>query len=125
MDLKRNLSTEHQLPGDAKRPDDALLDKPRTPEDEDGERGRRPAIAGNGEVHGSGSGAGGGGAAEDYDGDPAGGRGGLVEAPDASNGEEDRLHQAVETQGHPVSPEDYPEPNLMPQADKGMASPDR
>lgn len=120
MDLKRNYSTEHQPPGDAKRPDDALLDKRRTPEDEDSERGTRPFIAGNGEVHGSGSGAGGGGASEDYDGDPAGGRGGLTEAPDASNGEEDRLHQDVANQGRPVSPDDYPEKNSMAHADKGM-----
>jgi hypothetical protein len=77
MDLERNLSTEHQRPGDAKRPDDALLDKPRTP-------------------------------------DAAAGRGGLSEVPDAGNGGEDRLHQDVANQGHPVAPEDYPEPNAMP-----------
>ena len=67
MDLKGNLSTEHQLPGDAKRPDSATLDKHRTQEDEGSDRGQRPFIAGNGEVPGSGAGAGGGNLREDFD----------------------------------------------------------
>jgi hypothetical protein len=119
MTQDRNLSTEHQLPGDAKRPSDTLdRDQPRTPEDEQSDRGRRPFIAGNGEVRGSGAGAGGGSLREDYDNDAVAGGGDLTEAPDASNGEEDRIHQSVENQSS-VRPEDYPEKNSMRDADKG------
>lgn len=108
MTEDRNLSTEHQLPGDAKRPSDTLdRDQPRNPEAEQRDRGKRPFIAGNGEVRGSGAGAGGGSMREDYDNDPVSGGGDLTEAPDASNGEEDRIHQSVENQSS-VSPEDYP-----------------
>ncbi|NNM75480.1 hypothetical protein HJG53_00970 [Sphingomonas sp. ID1715] len=118
MDLKGNLSTEHQLPGDAKRPDSATLDKNRTPEDEGSDRGQRPFIAGNGEVRGSGAGAGGGNLREDYDNDAVGGGGDLAEAPGVNDGEEDQIHQAVENQSN-VSPDDYPEKNSMRDADKG------
>jgi hypothetical protein len=141
MDLKGNLSTEHQLPGDAKRPDLATLDKSRTPEDEGSDRGKRPFIAGNGEVRGSGSGAGGGNLREDYDDEQASGGGDLTRAPalqdeenrqnhaavhnggrlseaDAHDGVENQIHQAIENQGS-VSPQDYPEKNSMKHADKG------
>jgi len=118
MDLKGNLSTEHQLPGDAKRPDSATLDKNRTPEDENSERGERAFIAGNGEVRGSGAGAGGGNLREDYDDEQASGGGDLTESPEVNDGEEDQIHQAVENQST-VSPDDYPEKNSMSQADKG------
>lgn len=128
MDLKGNLSTEHQAQGDAKRPDDTL-DRHRTPEDGQSDRGERPFIAGNGEVRGSGAGAGGGNQREDYDDEQASGGGdltrggrdeeerqnheavhngnGLSEA-DAHDGVEDQIHQAVDNQSS-VTPEDYPE----------------
>ena len=96
---------EHQLSGDAKRPSDTL-DREQARED----RGKRPFITGNGEVRGSGSGAGGGNPREDYDDDAVAGGGDLAEAPDASNGTEDQIHQAVENQST-VRPEDYPEKN--------------
>lgn len=141
MDLKGNLSTEHQQPGDAKRPDSATLDKNRTPEDEQSERGQRAFIAGNGEVHGSGAGAGGGNLREDYDDEQASGGGDLTRASashdeekrqnheavhsrsglsdgGAHDGLENQIHQAVENQST-VSPEDYPERNTMRDADKG------
>ena len=141
MDLKGNLSTEHQLPGDAKRPDAATLDKNRTPEDEGSDRGMRPFIAGNGEVRGSGAGAGGGNLREDYDDEQASGGGDLTRGPsrqdeekrqnhaavhngghlsdaDAHDGLENEIHQAVDNQSS-VSPDDYPEKNGMPHADKG------
>ena len=117
MDLKGNLSTEHQRPGDAKRPDSATLDKGRTPEDENSERGRRAFIAGNGEVHGSGAGAGGGNLREDYDDEQASGGGDLTRAP-AHPGLEDEIDKAVDNQSS-VTPDDYPEKNGMGQADKG------
>jgi hypothetical protein len=117
MDLKGNLSSEHQLPGDAKRPDNARLDADRTPEDEASERGRRPFIAGNGEVRGSGAGAGGGNLPEDYDDEQASGGGDLTRAP-AHSGLEDEIDKAVDNQSS-VRPEDYPEPNSMRDADKG------
>jgi hypothetical protein len=118
MELKGNLSTEHQRPGDAKRPDTATLDKSRTPEDEGSDRGRRAFIAGNGEVRGSGAGAGGGNMREDYDDEQASGGGDLTESPRVNDGEEDQIHQAVENQSS-VTPDDYPEKNGMGQADKG------
>lgn len=118
MTQDRNLSTEHQLPGDAKRPDDALLDKNRTPEDEGSDRGERPSIAGNGEVRGSGAGAGGGNLREDYDNDGIAGGGDLTEVRTVNDGEENRLHQAVDNQSS-VTPDDYPEKNSMTHADKG------
>jgi hypothetical protein len=139
MDLKGNLSTEHQLPGDAKRPDSATLDKYRTAEDENSERGRRAFIAGNGEVHGSGAGAGGGNLREDYADEQASGGGDLTRGPqdeerrqnhaavnngnrlseaDTHDGLENEIHQAVENQSS-VRPEDYPERNTMRDADKG------
>jgi hypothetical protein len=118
MDLKGNLSTEHQLPGDAKRPDRATLDKNRTPEDEGSDRGERAFIAGNGEVRGSGAGAGGGNMREDYDDDGVAGGGDLQEAPDVNDGQEDQIHQSVANQST-VSPDDYPEKNSMTHADKG------
>ena len=109
MTDKRNISTEHQRPGDAARPDDTMdRDQPYRPEDEQRDRGKRPFIADNGEVRGSGSGAGGGNPGEDFDDDPDAGGGNLTEARDASPGEEDRIHQAVENQSS-VSPDDYPE----------------
>lgn len=117
MDLKGNLSTEHQRAGDAKRPDSATLDKNRTPEDENSERGRRPFIAGNGEVHGSGAGAGGGNLREDYDDEQASGGGDLTRAP-AHPGLEDEIDKAVDNQST-VTPDDYPEKNSMSHADKG------
>ena len=141
MDLKGNLSTEHQSPGDAKRPDSATLDKNRTPEDEGSDRGMRPFNAGNGEVRGSGAGAGGGNLREDYDDEQASGGGDLTRAPTpndeekrqnhaavqnggrlseagANDGLENEIHQAVDNQSS-VSPDDYPEKNGMPHADKG------
>ena len=141
MDLKGNLSTEHQLPGDAKRPDSATLDKNRTPEDQGSDRGTRPFIAGNGEVHGSGAGAGGGNLREDHDDEQASGGGDLTRASvsrdeeerqnhaavhngnrlseaDAHDGIEDQIHKAVDNQSS-VSPDDYPEKNSMSRADKG------
>jgi hypothetical protein len=109
MTQDRNISTEHQLPGDAKRPADTMdREQPRTPEDEQSDRGERPFIAANGEVRGSGAGAGGGNMREDYDNDAPAGGGDLTEASGASNGEEDRIHQAVENQSS-VRPDDYPE----------------
>ena len=107
MTEDRNISTEHQRPGDGKRPSDTL-DREQASDAESSERGTRPFIADNGEVRGSGSGAGGGNMREDYDNDAPSGGGDLTEAPHASNGEEDRLHQAVENQSS-VTPEDYPE----------------
>lgn len=47
---------------------------------ENEERGRRPFIAENGEVHGSGAGAGGGNPGEDYDDDAISGGGDLTDA---------------------------------------------
>jgi hypothetical protein len=117
MDLKGNLSTEHQREGDAKRPSDTM-DRDRTPEDENSERGRRAFIAGNGEVHGSGAGAGGGNSREDYDDEQASGGGDLTESPQVNDGQEDQIHQAVENQSS-VTPDDYPEKNSMRDADKG------
>jgi hypothetical protein len=117
MDLKGNLSTEHQRPGDAKRPAD-VQDRFQTPEDETSERGKRPFIAGNGEVRGSGAGAGGGNLREDYDDEQASGGGDLTESPDVNDGLEDQIHQAVENQSS-VTPDDYPEKNSMRDADKG------
>lgn len=117
MDLKGNLSTEHQLPGDAKRPDSARLDADRTSEDEESERGRRAFIAGNGEVRGSGAGAGGGNLREDYDDEQASGGGDLTRAPAHSN-LQDEIDKAVDNQST-VTPDDYPEPNSMRDADKG------
>jgi hypothetical protein len=116
MDLKGNLSTEHQRPGDAKRPDDTM-DRQQTPEDEGSGRGERPFIAGNGEVGGSGAGAGGGNLREDYDNDAAGGGGDLTEVERVNDGQEDQIHQAVKNQSS-VSPDDYPEKNSMRDADK-------
>lgn len=117
MDLKGNLSTEHQRAGDAKRPDDTQ-DRLQTTEDENSERGRRAFIAGNGEVRGSGAGAGGGNQREDYDADPVSGGGDLAESPDTNDGQEDQIHQAVENQST-VSPDDYPEKNSGATPDKG------
>ncbi|MFD1612129.1 hypothetical protein ACFSCW_09985 [Sphingomonas tabacisoli] len=117
----RNISTEHQLPGDAARPDDTMdRDQPRRPEQEqrDRDRGERPFIAGNGEVRGSGAGAGGGTMREDYDDDAAAGGGDLADAPGVNDGEENRIRQAVKNQSS-VRPEDYPEPNSGRDADKG------
>ena len=109
MTQDRNISTDHQQPGDAKRPADTLdRDQPRTPEHEQGDRGTRPFIAANGEVRGSGAGAGGGNPGEDFDDDAPAGGGNLTEVRGASVGEEDRIHQAVENQSS-VRPEDYPE----------------
>ena len=140
MDLKGNLSTEHQLPGDAKRPDSATLDNKRTPVDEGSDRGTPPFIAGNGEVRGSGAGAGGGNLREDYDDEQASGSGDLTHAPEmdeekrqnhaavhnggrlseagADDGVENQIHQSVENQSS-VSPDDYPEKNSLADADKG------
>lgn len=76
----RNLSTEHQRKGDARKPSDTLdKDKVRAPD--------RPADAGQpagydpktGAVRGSGAGAGGGNPGEDFDSDPQGGSGTLPE----------------------------------------------
>jgi hypothetical protein len=117
MDLKGNLSTEHQREGDAKRPSDTM-DRDRTPEDASSERGQRAFIAGNGEVRGSGAGAGGGNFREDYDSEQASGGGDLTESPEVNDGQEDQIHQAVENQGS-VTPDDYPEKNSMRDADKG------
>lgn len=117
MDLKGNLSTEHQQPGDAKRPDAARLDGGRTPEDENSERGRRAFIAGNGEVRGSGAGAGGGNLREDYDDEQASGGGDLTRAPSHAS-LEDEIDKATENQSS-VTPDDYPEKNDMGMADKG------
>jgi hypothetical protein len=117
MKLPGNLSTEHQLPGDAKRPDSATLDKNRTPEDERSDRGERAFIAGNGEVRGSGAGAGGGNLREDYDDEQASGGGDLTRAP-AHSGLEDEIDKAVDNQST-VTPEDYPERNSMIDTDKG------
>jgi hypothetical protein len=117
MDLKGNLSTEHQRDGDAKRPSDTM-DRDRTPEDESSERGQRAFIAGNGEVHGSGAGAGGGNFREDYDDEQASGGGDLTESPQVNDGQEDQIHQAVENQSS-VTPDDYPEKNSMRHVDKG------
>lgn len=140
MDLKGNLSTEHQLPGDAKRPAD-VQDRHQTPEDENSDRGLRPFIAGNGEVRGSGAGAGGGNLREDYDDEQASGGGDLTRSgrdeearqnhkavhngnrlseADANDGVEDQIHEAVENQSS-VTPDDYPEKNSGAQADKGQA----
>lgn len=107
MTDERNISTEHQRSGDAARPSDTL-GRERTEEDRKSDRGERPFIAGNGEVRGSGSGAGGGNQREDYDNDAVAGGGDLTEAPHASDGTEDQIHQAVENQST-VSPDDYPE----------------
>lgn len=96
MTQDRNISTEHQRPGDAKRPSDTL------------DRGQRPFIAGNGEVHGSGAGAGGGNPGEDYDDDAVAGGGGLTEDARVNDGQEDQIHQSVENQSS-VKPEDYPD----------------
>lgn len=109
MTEDRNISTEHQEPGDAKRPSDTLdREQSRTPEDEQSDRGTRPFIAGNGEVRGSGAGAGGGNMREDYDDDAPAGGGDLTEARGADDGTENQIHQAVENQSS-VTPEDYPE----------------
>lgn len=121
MDLKGNLSTEHQLPGDAKRPDRARMDADRTPEDEDSERGRRAFIAGNGEVRGSGAGAGGGNPREDYDDEQASGGGDLTRAPAHAN-LEDEIDKAVDNQST-TTPDAYPEPNSMRDAGKGGERP--
>lgn len=43
---------------------------------------------------------------------------GLAEAKGVNDGEEDRIHQAVENQSS-VRPDDYPEPNSMSDAGKG------
>jgi hypothetical protein len=128
MDLKGNLSTEHQQPGDAKRPADTQ-DRLQTPEDESSDRGTRPLIAANGEVRGSGAGAGGGNLREDYDDDQVAGGGDLTRSgvdeekrqnheavhngnrlseAGAHDGVEDQIHKAVDNQSS-VSPEDYPE----------------
>lgn len=107
MVQERNISTEHQPAGDAKRPQDTL-DRDRSPTDERSDRGQRAFIASNGEVRGSGAGAGGGNEGEDYDDDPDAGGGDLTRVEGVSPGEEDRLHQAVENQSS-VRPEDYPE----------------
>ena len=107
MTEDRNISTEHQRSGDAKRPSDTL-DREQTPEDEGSERGRRPFIADNGEVRGSGAGAGGGNQREDYDSDAAAGGGDLTEVRRASGSEENRIQQATDNQSS-VAPEDYPE----------------
>ena len=74
------LSTEHQRPGDARKPKDTL-DRNQTPEVHDPEgRGVRAHVdAETGEVKGSGSGAGGGNPGEDYDDDAAAGGGVLPE----------------------------------------------
>ena len=112
-----NLSADHALSGDAKRPDRALLDKNRTPEDENSERGERAFIADNGEVRGSGAGAGGGNLREDYDDEQASGGGDLTRAP-AHSGLEDEIDKATENQSS-VRPEDYPERNSMIDTDKG------
>jgi hypothetical protein len=117
MTQDRNLSTEHQRSGDAAQPSDTL-DRGQTPEDEGSDRGRRPFIAGNGEVRGSGSGAGGGNLREDYDDDAIAGGGDLAESARVNDGQEDQIHQAVENQSS-VSPDDYPEKNSMRHADKG------
>jgi hypothetical protein len=137
MELKGNLSTEHQRPGDAKRPDDTM-DRHQTPEDEGSDRGARPFIAGNGEVRGSGAGAGGGNLREDYDDEQASGGGDLTRAPDeeerqnhaavhngnrlseagAHDGVENQIRQATDNQSS-VTPDDYPEKNSMRDADKG------
>ncbi|GAO37961.1 hypothetical protein SCH01S_01_01240 [Sphingomonas changbaiensis NBRC 104936] len=109
MTDKRTLSTEHQRPGDAARPDDTMdKNQARTPEDEQSDRGNPAFIARNGEVRGSGAGAGGGNMREDYDDDAVAGGGDLADAPNASVGEEDQIHQAVKNQST-VTPDDYPE----------------
>ena len=82
MTEDRNISTEHQLPGDAARPSDTMdREQLRRPENEQGDRGKRPFIASNGEVRGSGAGAGGGNPGEDFDDDAASGGGDLADAP--------------------------------------------
>ena len=79
MTEDRNISTEHQRQGDAKRPADTLdREQPYTPEEEQGDRGKRPFIAANGEDRGSGAGAGGGNPGEDFDDDPDAGGGDLT-----------------------------------------------
>ena len=107
MTEDRNISAEHQREGDAKRPSDTL-DRDQNSEDNTSDRGSRAFIADNGEVRGSGAGAGGGNLREDYDNDAVAGGGDLTEAPNASPGEEDRIHQSVKNQSS-VTPEDYPE----------------
>lgn len=77
MTEDRNISTEHQREGDAKRPSDTL-DRDQKPKDKVSDRGARPFIADNGEVRGSGAGAGGGNMGEDFDDDPGGGGGDLT-----------------------------------------------
>ena len=115
----RNLSTAHQLDGDAKRPSDTL-DRDRSTGVGENDRGERAFIGGNGEVHGSGASAGGGNPGEDYDNDGAGGGGELRES---TTGRTDSLsaddRQAVKNQSS-VTPDDYPEKNQMSYADKGM-----
>lgn len=71
----RNLSTEHQRTGDAKRPS-VTLDKDMDSFDAKGRGDYAGFDRQSGEVHGSGSGAGGSGnPAEDYDSDGKGGGG--------------------------------------------------
>lgn len=76
MTEDRNISTEHQRPGDAARPSDTL-GREQTPGDKS-DRGKRAFIADNGEAHGSGAGAGGGNPGEDFDDDAASGGGNLT-----------------------------------------------
>jgi hypothetical protein len=61
------------------------------------ERGRRPIVTPNGEVHGSGAGAGGGGTPEDFDWDPAAGAEGDLEPrkpPPANRGGDAPSHNS-------------------------------
>ena len=125
MDLKGNLSTEHQLPGDAKRPESATLDKNRPPEDERSDRGERPFIAANREVRGSAPGAGGdsnrGPSSQDEEkrqNHEAVHNGGRLSEAGAHDGLENEVRQAVDNQST-VSPDDYPDRNTMRNADKG------
>lgn len=69
-----NLSTDHQRPGDAARPQDTL--------DREDDRGHRASFdPKSGKVAGSGAGAGGNNPGEDYDDDPMAGGGSAAGGP--------------------------------------------
>lgn len=80
MPESRTLSTEHQHPGDARRPMDTL-DRNQTPglDDPEGRGVRAHVDPGSGAVKGSGMSAGGGNRGEDYDDDAKSGDGELPE----------------------------------------------
>ena len=102
MDDDRNLSTEHQREGDARRPSDTL-DRAQSPAHSEGTS--QPFMARDEDE-------------EKRQNHQAVYNGNRLSEADAHDGVENQIHQSVENQSV-VSPDDYPEKNGMRDADEG------